>query len=482
MWTAHLPTARRRVALAAVATLVSGAALAGCGDSGPDDGARVRSADTDVSFAGCDKVACKGEINGAAYEIVLPQKWNGTLVLYSHGYRQAEPAPPDFTPVDRTAVPAPGEEVGRKLLEQGYALAGSAYRSNGWAVQEGVQAGEELYAFFRDKVGRPDRVYLWGDSLGGLITQTLAEKELDWVSGALPMCGVLGGTNSNLDLAMDVAYAVKTLLYPSLKLTGYASHDEAARGWQGAYDAIVKAGSDVKNGVPRILMVASLADAPNKTKTYDGASIESAVRAYAEAVLTALGYGTYGRHEIEKRVGGNPSGNTDTDYAARISDGERQLLELVSKGSTDRLLAELERGERVSADAAARAKADALGNPTGALAVPTITLHTTADPLVLVQNERLFASRVNAAKDRSGDLVQLYSQPPATYPREPGAPYGAGHCNFSTEQRLAALKLLDDWVRAGIYPGSAALTGAASMAPGLVTQYVPGPWPAEAAG
>jgi hypothetical protein len=64
--------------------------------------------------------------------------------------------------------------------------------------------------------------------------------------------------------ALDVAYAVKTLLYPSLKLTGFASHEEAVRNWQGAYAAIVKAGGDVKNGVPRILMVAALVDAPEQ--------------------------------------------------------------------------------------------------------------------------------------------------------------------------------------------------------------------------
>jgi hypothetical protein len=38
-------------------------------------------------------------------------------------------------------------------------------------------------------------------------------------------------------------------------------------------------------------------------------------------VLTALGYGTFGRYEIEQRVGGNPSGNADADYAARSPPG-----------------------------------------------------------------------------------------------------------------------------------------------------------------
>ena len=58
------------------------------------------------------------------------------------------------------------------------------------------------------------------------------------------------------------------------------------------------------------------------------------------------------------------------------------------------MLAQLAAGERVTADAAARAKFDTMGNPTGDLKDPTITLHTVADPLVLVQNEKVFQERV----------------------------------------------------------------------------------------
>ena len=44
---------------------------------------------------------------------------NGSLLIYSHGYRQAEPSPPDFDPVDTTPTPAPTEEVGAALLDEG---------------------------------------------------------------------------------------------------------------------------------------------------------------------------------------------------------------------------------------------------------------------------------------------------------------------------------------------------------------------------
>jgi hypothetical protein len=157
-------------------------------------------------------------------------------------------------------------------------------------------------------------------------------------------------------------------------------------------------------------------------------------------------------------------------------------MELVAKGSTDRMLAALAAGDRVEPDADARRKAEQLGNPSGRLRVPTITLHTTADPLVIAANAGVFRERVNAAKGRTGDLVPLFVAPPPKYPQQPGAPYGGGHCNFSPEQRLTVLALLDNWVRGGVYPGPGALTAAAERAPGLVTQFSPPPWPAEADG
>lgn len=86
---------------------------------------------------------------------------------------------------------------------------------------------------FVERVGRPDRTYVWGDSLGGLITQLLAERHPDWVDGAAPLCGVLGGTNRNFDLALDLAFAVKALVDPKFKISGYASYEEAVAAFEG---------------------------------------------------------------------------------------------------------------------------------------------------------------------------------------------------------------------------------------------------------
>ena len=93
-----------------------------------------------------------------------------------------------------------------------------------------------------------------------------------------------------------------------------------------------------------------------------------------------------------------------------------------------------------------------------------MTLHTRADPLVLVQNETVFGAAVHASRTRKADLVQLYTAAPATYPKP--APYGAGHCNFTTAERLGVVRLLDDWVRRGSYPAGPAVTAAFGTDPG----------------
>ncbi len=481
----HRPSTGAATAVAALLLATTLSACAGSGSGSEDRSARERGTDEDVAFTPCDEAECTGEIDDAAFEILMPETWNGTLLLYSHGYRQKEAAPPEFEEPSTEAEPVPGWSTGTKtlgeaLLDQGYALAGSAYGSNGWAVREGVAAGEALHQHFVDEVGEPDRTYVWGDSLGGLITQLLAERNPEWVTGAAPLCGVLAGPTANLDLALDVSYATKTLLAPELELTGYDSWDDAVANWQLAYDAVIKAGTDIGTGVPKILLVAALVDAPAATKTYDGSSIESQVRAKAEATLTALGYGTYGRFDVEQRFHGNPSTNAGVDYATRVSEGERSLIDTVGgAGTTDALLAELAAGERLVANETVRNAFAESGTPTGAVKDPTLTLHTTADPLVLVQNETVFKSRATSNADRSGDLVQLYSAPPRTYDEAAGAPYGAGHCNFSMDERLGVVALLDDWARRGVYPAAGRVTETMSGDTGVQVGYVPGAWPAE---
>jgi pimeloyl-ACP methyl ester carboxylesterase len=467
------------------ALVVTMAAAAGC-SGGSDDDSEPASVALGTS---CAKIACAGELNGARYRVELPRTWNGTLLIFSHGYRQAHdvPAPVNAT-VDLSAQDAPTEEVAKALLAKGYALAGSGFRSEGWATSEGVTAAEDLHRWFADKVAQPRRVYVWGESLGGLITEMIAEKHPDWVSGAAPMCGVLAGTNPNLDGALDVAYMLRQIVVPHLKLTGFQSFDEAFGQFERVADKLSKAGDD-PTLPPKIVFITSMIQAPLQTGTYDGQDATSFVSGQVEVILRALAYATFDRWELEQRVGGNPSTNADTDYAAMLT-GQVERTVGTFGGDARAYLRALERGPRVQADPAARAKAAALGAPTGTLGAPTLTLHTANDPLVEVSNESYFRDTV-ARAGRLSELAQLYTnirpKPDGTDRYGPGqprerAPYGAGHCNFTTTEQVGVIDLLDGWVRHGTYPTPAVAKAAIGKPNGLDPSFAPGPWPTRRRG
>src|SRR5690348_4738427 len=74
--------------------------------------------------------------DGATYLIEVPSPWNGTLLLYSHGY---------VTP----GSPNPARDVGDPgtrafMLANGFALAGSSYAHTGWAIQRSEEHTSEL--------------------------------------------------------------------------------------------------------------------------------------------------------------------------------------------------------------------------------------------------------------------------------------------------------------------------------------------------
>jgi hypothetical protein len=292
--------------------------------------------------------------------------------------------------------------------------------------------------------------------------------------------GPLAGVVPNFDLALDVAYAVRTLLYPGMKLTGYASYEAAVKTLQEAAKRVAAA-ADSDAGVAKLLYIAALADAPSRTQTFDGSTRASRVKATLEALVTALGFSTLARYDVEQRFGGNPSSNVGTDYAESISAAEAAGIDAVRHGAVGRFNARLQAGDRVAADPAAESLARQHGgDPQGGVTAPTITLHTADDPLVIVANESFFRARYErsrAAGTATSELVSLFTTPPARYPQRPGAPYGAGHCNFTAHSRLAVIDLLNRWVTSGTAPTPAEIATAMGPDSGYDPGFTPPPWP-----
>ena len=151
-----------------------------------------------------------GVIGAAAYQVDIPAKWNGTLLLYSHGYAAPTGGNPASDAGDATTK--------GWLLENGYALAGSSYSSTGWALEDAFRDQVALLAAFAKKYGRPKRTIAWGHSLGGIITAGLVQLHPELFAGALPMCGVLAGGVANWNGALDIGFATQVLLDPQLQV------------------------------------------------------------------------------------------------------------------------------------------------------------------------------------------------------------------------------------------------------------------------
>ena len=144
--------------------------------------------------------------DGATYLIQVPAAWNGTLVLYSHGYV----VPGSANPAQDVGDPL----TGQWLLSNGYALAGSSYATTGWAIKEAIPDQIRTLNTFDRLVGSPHRTIAWGHSLGGMITAGLIQADPSRFTAALPMCGVVAGGVGTWDVALDSAFAVQQLLGP----------------------------------------------------------------------------------------------------------------------------------------------------------------------------------------------------------------------------------------------------------------------------
>src|SRR5207302_4725752 len=86
--------------------------------------------------------------------------------------------------------------------------AGSAFRMQGYNIQEGIEGTAELMQFFRREIGRPQRAILFGFSGGAVMANAIVESGLNHLfDGAVSGCGVIAGTPLFFDRALAFAVA-----------------------------------------------------------------------------------------------------------------------------------------------------------------------------------------------------------------------------------------------------------------------------------
>ena len=448
---------------------------------------------------------CSGTLTGSlgetTFEIRMPARFNGTVLLYSHGYRIADPVPaivgtrlqfdrnPFYSEVSIPALAAvvgsptayvgnnlaqvaPSTESAANLLSQGYALAGAGYARQGWAVAEGVEAGELLIRHINaGAVPRTRQVLAWGDSMGGLIAQTLAQRNPRRIAGTLPLCGALEGPEQAFSGGMTVMYAWKTLVDPSLKVANYAP---GQAGYAQAIGDLLKVAQTLGQVAENPAAVSSvgfpvalanflsglLAGLPTKSITYDGLSVNPAVgtlgplearaqgfspvtsgansvAAMSENVFQAAALAIMGRFNLEqiaRQVGQIPAdGNSNFNdnvpvvYSSLLTIEQRREFEdtfaSVSGTLLDTMLGALDATvgnaqARFPANPTAVAVVRGIPAAKAAYGQPTIYMTTAYDPIVSAGNTRKFffdSSRTKAARDaqRKGMLKigQYYTMP-----------------------------------------------------------------------
>jgi hypothetical protein len=261
-------------------------------------------------------VDVSGSINGAPYRIVVPANWNGTLLVYGHGYRDKADHPGEVD--NRTADIAPNVALAGALLGQGFALAGSAYKDNGWAVEEGVQDLKDLTVYFRDNIARPKASIVWAFSMGTVITFESMERFGGIYDGALCACGVGAGATQSWDSAGDLALAYQTVFgMPASWGTPGDVRDDID------FDTEVqpKLISEVSNpaNFPKFEFLRLVTGTPGR-----GINPPPPPAFYPGWLFTDMFFATEARSELERRAGGSIVQNLDRNY--NLTGAERGYL------------------------------------------------------------------------------------------------------------------------------------------------------------
>jgi pimeloyl-ACP methyl ester carboxylesterase len=386
-----------------------------------------------------------GQIDGANYTIEVPANWNGTLVLYSHGYAFTNnPLTLQPLPVANPAPDVGDAATGAALLAQGYALAGSSYSANGWALQQAFHDQIALLDFFDATCGQPARTIAWGHSLGGIITAGLVQLNPGRFVGALPMCGVLSGGVGTWNQALDGAFAFDVLLgggalpivnFPSLQASQAALFQS---------EGVLQSAQATPQGRARIALAATLSDVPGwvtplspEPASTDYASQEQ--NQFLWEANTDFFFAFEARYELEGRAGGNPSWNTGVDYRTQLANSashkEVENLYKAAGLSLDADLNALNQAPRISANPDAVNYLSQFVTFNGQLNIPVLAMHTSGDGLVVPENEKAYASVVHS-QGHDNLLRQIYV-------------HRAGHCAFTPAETLTAFQTLINRINTG---------------------------------
>ncbi|MFH9550748.1 alpha/beta hydrolase [Streptomyces sp. NPDC017435] len=372
--------------------------------------------------------------DGATWIADVPDDWNGTLLLFSHG----------FGPL--AARNAPTDAVRTELLAEGYAMAGSSYDPHGsmWALNSAERDQFATIDAVTAQIGTPRRTLAIGNSMGGLVNAQLARDGGGRIDGALGQCGLVAGGTDLDNYQLDAEYTIARLLLPGqdVKLVRFGTSAEASATADLLTKAVVAA-QGTAQGRARIALAAAYLNlpawAPGKDRPAATDWTGQQEQQYAWFAQGILSFVEGGRYAVEQSAGGNNSWNQGVDYADLLAGSAHapQVRALYRAAGLDLRadLRTLTEGATITADPAAVRTARRTSSAGQGLEVPLLDIHTTADNLVPVEQENRFAARVRASGD-GALLRQAYTE-------------RQGHCTFTTAETVAALHALEHRVSTG---------------------------------
>jgi dienelactone hydrolase len=383
-----------------------------------------------------------GTIDGADFRVEVPERWNGTLVLYSHGYLPA--GFPSFG-IALTNRPPDRSETEAWLLQHGYALAASQFKGGGtgYQVENALHDQLAVLDWFGAHVGRPLHTVAYGQSLGAAIAVLLAERNPARFAGVATVCAGYD-PNGSFNAALDINFAVKTLLAPGQDIE-LVHVTDPARSTQALVQAVEQALS-TPQGRARLALVGAF---NNLTGWYSAhqpspTNMTDRIRQQAAWIQNAyiVGLGPSARVDLEAKAGGNPSGNVGIDYRQQLArSSQAALVRRAYRSAGLDLGRDLDRlavAPRIAPDHDATAYMYRFGVPQGRTPVPVVTLHSTGDGGAVPDQERWYAEQVARSGDPSR-LRQLYVE-------------RGMHCSLSAAEEIVALRTVFERIDSGRWP------------------------------
>jgi hypothetical protein len=392
-----------------------------------------------------------GEINGAPYRIRVPETWNGTLLVFAHGYRDKADHPGEID--DRNADVAPVAALEAPLLAQGYALAGSAFKDNGWSVEDAIKDTKNLAVYFKENVAEPQQTILWDISFGAFVGFKSMEQFGGIYDGALCICGEGVGATRLWDsglvpyLAYDVLFGIPA---------SWGTVGEVRNDLDFDTEVLAKLAPELNNvaNFPKFEFIRLVSGIPGQ-----GLTPPPPPAFYPGWVLTDFFFLTEVRAELQRRAGGPFAQNLNQHYS--LTAAEKAYLAGLGLPTpvVDAWLAQMNARTNIEARASARNYVRSNTDYNGKIKHPLLTMHTIIDPLTVVSNESAYAELIEST-GREDLLFQTYTT-------------GVGHCAFTGPQILTAVGAIDLWVRTGVRPTSASFPAAL----GFNSAFVPPPFP-----